>query len=71
MLLTASIRPILVFDGANLPAKSDTESKRRRLMITLVVIFVVPKKRTKKKLPSFFWKEIEKPLKNVSSDALM
>ncbi|KAF6773338.1 hypothetical protein AHF37_07677 [Paragonimus kellicotti] len=29
MLLNANIKPILVFDGANLPSKADTESKRK------------------------------------------
>ncbi|KAL5960676.1 Exonuclease 1 [Taenia solium] len=30
MVLEAGVRPILVFDGANLPAKAETEAKRRR-----------------------------------------
>lgn len=29
MLLAANIKPILVFDGRHLPAKAETESKRR------------------------------------------
>ena len=29
MLLTHSVKPVLVFDGKNLPSKADTESKRR------------------------------------------
>lgn len=29
MLLQHDIRPIMVFDGRNLPAKADTELKRR------------------------------------------
>lgn len=31
MLLAQNIKPILVFDGQHLPAKADTESKRRKL----------------------------------------
>ncbi|XP_060864479.1 exonuclease 1 [Metopolophium dirhodum] len=31
MLLDQNIKPILVFDGQHLPAKADTESKRRKL----------------------------------------
>nr|VZI14745.1 unnamed protein product [Spirometra erinaceieuropaei] len=30
MLLSAQLRPILVFDGSNLPAKADTEARRRK-----------------------------------------
>uniref|UniRef100_A0A915EZ03 Exonuclease 1 n=1 Tax=Echinococcus canadensis TaxID=519352 RepID=A0A915EZ03_9CEST len=30
MVLDAGVRPILVFDGADLPAKAETEAKRRR-----------------------------------------
>ncbi|BHF73909.1 Rad2 nuclease [Sparganum proliferum] len=30
MLLSAQLRPILVFDGLNLPAKADTEARRRK-----------------------------------------
>lgn len=30
MLLNKKIKPILVFDGQHLPAKADTESKRRK-----------------------------------------
>lgn len=29
MLLSHNIKPILVFDGRHLPAKADTEAKRR------------------------------------------
>jgi 5'-3' exonuclease len=30
MLLAKNIKPILVFDGQQLPAKAETESKRRK-----------------------------------------
>ncbi|KAL7061294.1 hypothetical protein AAHC03_010254 [Spirometra sp. Aus1] len=32
MLLSAQLRPILVFDGSNLPAKADTEARRRKYL---------------------------------------
>lgn len=31
MILEAGVRPILVFDGVNLPAKAETDSKRQKL----------------------------------------
>lgn len=33
MLLANNIRPILVFDGCHLPAKKETETKRREYVI--------------------------------------
>uniref|UniRef100_A0A0X3PIY6 Exonuclease 1 n=1 Tax=Schistocephalus solidus TaxID=70667 RepID=A0A0X3PIY6_SCHSO len=30
MILSAQLKPVLVFDGSNLPAKAETESRRRK-----------------------------------------
>lgn len=37
MLLALNIKPILVFDGRHLPAKSQTEKKRRQYVLILYI----------------------------------
>lgn len=42
MLLSYNIKPILVFDGQKLPAKMETEKKRKEYVYTCQLLFLMP-----------------------------